>query len=223
MSEHRLRIGSNRVFVDLELPHQVRIHDLNCFDRRLRLEFADIGWSKEELTIEIRLLDGVQIRHCQVDSFCCPDTHHCPIFQHLTTDRTSPNKEHLQLGKRLLELLSEYCDLGIVPRTDLKNLEWLWKGNYWFASILVDFSMSRKGFETVKIQPLEGRAEFPAHSFEDFLRTPTTENCNHRTEISSSLESDLLNEFFVEFNIVLGELFRKSDDFGSIPGMLRTW
>jgi len=83
--------------------------------------------------------------------------------------------------------------------------------------------MSGKRFETIEIKPLKGRTELPTHRFENFLCAPSTEYCNHGTYVSSSLERNLLDEFFVKFNIIFGELFRESEYFRSIASVLRPW
>ena len=115
MSKYGFCIRSNRIFINLEFSDEIRIHDLDCFHCCIRLELADIGRSKEELSIEIGFLDTIQIGDCQIYAIASTDSHHGPILEHFTTNSPCSDKEEFQFRKFVMEIPSKYSNLSIVP------------------------------------------------------------------------------------------------------------
>src|SRR5436190_13099471 len=119
MSKYGFSIRPNRIFVNFEFSNEIWIHDLDCVHSCLRLEFANIRRSKEELAIKIGFLDTVQIGDCQIYAIASTDSHHGPILEHFTPNCPCSDKEEFQFRKVVMEILSKYSDLSIIPRTNL--------------------------------------------------------------------------------------------------------
>jgi hypothetical protein len=120
VSEDRLAIRPNGIFVNLEFTHKLRIHNLNRFDGSIRLEFPNIGGTEEELSVKIGFLDCVEIGDSKVYTIAtCNDPHHCPILEHFTTNRTCANEELFHFGESFMEIFSKYHNLSIIPRANL--------------------------------------------------------------------------------------------------------
>ena len=87
----------------------------SLFEFVTRASLANVPITEEELPAEIGLFDDVVICDSQQTARASRDAHHGKILQELAAQGTSAHKENLQILQLVLQLLSKYCNLAIIP------------------------------------------------------------------------------------------------------------
>ena len=96
------------------MPLQIEVHCLCCGNRNLALELAEVLRAEQELSIQVALLDRVQIGDVDPSIRPSSETNQCPILEHLAPNSTSADKELLVVCDLVLEVAAEDSDLGVI-------------------------------------------------------------------------------------------------------------
>lgn len=180
---------------------QLGVHFRNRSRRTLRLELADVLGSEQELPVQVALFDGIQIRDVNDTSTLTAQTHHAPVLEHFTTDRTRSDQELALFVDLLLKLGAKDGNLRVVPRVD-----WL--------TVVFCRQLGRQGFERVKVHRLHHWVELGTARLEDFLGDESTDDGHHRGNLSASLVRQLGEHLFVQRFLApsfLGNLLGEGD------------
>lgn len=110
-------LRADPVIVSNDLALQIGVHVRNGSGRTFSLELANILGSEQELSVQVTLFNGVKVGNMNDTVGTSGETHHAPIFQHLTTDSTRTDKELASVGNLFLEGRTEDGDLPIVSRS----------------------------------------------------------------------------------------------------------
>jgi hypothetical protein len=98
----------------IRLYVEARIHNLGLFASRRALQGVDVRLSEKKLPVEVALLDRVHVSHVHHTVLPSPDTHHCPVLEHLATDRPCPDQKVVERLEFTLEGFAENCNLALV-------------------------------------------------------------------------------------------------------------
>ena len=154
---------------------QVAVHRLSCGNCNLALELAEILRAEQELSIQVALLDRVQIS--DMDSSIRPssETNQRPILEHLTPNSTSTDEELLVVCDLVLEVTTENSDLGVVSCPQGLDVRLSWEG-------------VRERLERVEVHVLHHWVELCTDGFEYFLRDKPANDGIGGCEVSDCLE-----------------------------------
>lgn len=114
MRQLTLSLRPDTILVALDVTFERRVHVRHCRCSTVRLELAQIFWSEQELTVQIALLDCVQVGDVDDPLLPACQTHHAPVLQHLTSDGTRADEELPLICDLVLESLAKDSDLTVV-------------------------------------------------------------------------------------------------------------
>lgn len=207
-----LSIRPYSILMSLNLAHQIRVHLHHSPSSGLRLELAQILGSEQELSVQVALLDRVEIGDVDVSLRSACQTHHRPVLEHLAPDRTRSNQELPVVGDLLLERLSEHGDLAVVSAS-------------LGLAVLLRRLLSRERLEGIKVELLDHRVELGRACLQNFLSYEPSENGVHRGKVSLGLVSELGEHLLVERLLGGGRSrvdgFGESDQLGSVGSASR--
>ena len=151
------------------------VHRLSCGNRNLALELAEILRAEQELSIQVALLDRVQIGDVDPSIRPSSETNQRPILEHLTPNSTSADKELPVVCDLVLEVAAEDSDLGVISCPEG-----------------LDVRLSREGvrerLERVEVHVLHHRVELCTDGFEYFLRDEPADDGIGGCEVTDCLE-----------------------------------
>mmetsp|Transcript_25221 Transcript_25221/g.43551 ORF Transcript_25221/g.43551 Transcript_25221/m.43551 type:complete len:980 (-) Transcript_25221:283-3222(-) len=146
------------------------VHPLRRLRRRRRFHFADVGLAEQELARQVRLLDGVHVRHVH-RARAGPQPHHRPVLQHLAADRARAHEEVLEVAEGALGVLTKHRDLSVVPRPN--------RG----GGCLRD-GVAGQGVDCVEVEPLLDGRELARRRLQHLLRRDAPQHRRHWVDVA---------------------------------------
>ena len=98
----------------VRLDVETWVHEFCLLARRCALQGVDVRLSEKKLPVEVALLDRVHVSHVHHAALPSTNTHHRPVLEHLTTDRTCPDQKVVERLEFTLEGFAENCNLALV-------------------------------------------------------------------------------------------------------------
>lgn len=68
--------------------------------------YLDIPWSKQKLTVQVRLLNDIHVSDNDFSVGTRCNAHHCPVLEHFTADGTRTNLDLKELADNALQVPS---------------------------------------------------------------------------------------------------------------------
>mmetsp|Transcript_38459 Transcript_38459/g.96748 ORF Transcript_38459/g.96748 Transcript_38459/m.96748 type:complete len:575 (+) Transcript_38459:667-2391(+) len=151
-----------------------RVHPSHLLTGRLTLQLAEVALTEEELTVQVALLDGVQIGDVHQALCAGGNAHHGPVLDHLAADRSGAHQEVAQVLHSLLQLPTDHGDLRVVAaatRSELLHAE--------IGGVL------GQHLNGVKVHPLMQRGELARARLQRLLRHNTAHHRRHRANVAA--------------------------------------
>mmetsp|Transcript_25365 Transcript_25365/g.49492 ORF Transcript_25365/g.49492 Transcript_25365/m.49492 type:complete len:529 (+) Transcript_25365:932-2518(+) len=108
----RVRPDPRAVTLDVER----RVHPGHSIGSGGCFEFLNVGGAEQELPVEVALLDCVHVCEVHTAPWAAPETHQCPVLQHLASDRARPDQKVLRTHNPLMHILAKHGNLAVIAR-----------------------------------------------------------------------------------------------------------